>query len=45
MKIDKEWAERLLSRHKQTTRNLNCQQRLLVKDLRLIADYTIDMHE
>ena len=45
MKIDKVWAERLLSRHKQTTRSLNCQQSMTIKDLRLIADYTIDMHE
>ena len=45
MKIDKVWAERLLSRHKQTKRGVNCQQRMTIKDLRLIADYTIDMHE
>ena len=45
MKIDKVWAERLLSRHKQTTRSLNCQQSMMIKDLRLIADYTIDTHE
>ena len=45
MKIDKVWAERLLSRHKQTTRSLNCQQSMTIKDLRLIADYTIDTHE
>ena len=45
MKIDKVWAERLLSRHKQTKRSLNCQQSMTIKDLRLIADYNIDMHE
>ena len=45
LKINKEWAERLLSRHKQITRSLNCQQSMTVKDLRLIADYTIDMRE
>jgi len=45
MKIDKVWAERLLLRHKQTTKSLNCQQSITIKELRLIADYTIDMHE
>ena len=45
MKIDKVWAEILLSRHKQTTRSLNCQQSMTIKDLRLIADYTIDIHK
>jgi hypothetical protein len=45
MKIDKVWAEILLSRHKQITRSLNCQQSMTIKDLRLIADYTIDIHK
>jgi hypothetical protein len=45
MKIDKVWAEILLSRHKQTTRSLNCQQSMTIKDLRLIADYIIDIRE
>lgn len=45
MKIDKVWAEILLSRHKQTTRSLNCQQSMTIKDLRLIADYIIDISE
>jgi len=45
MKIDKVWAEILLSRHKQTTRSLNCQQSMTIKDLRLIADYTIEIHK
>ena len=45
LKINKEWAESLLSRHKQTTRSLNCQQSMTIKDLRLIADYTIDMND
>ena len=45
MKIDKVWAEILLYRHKQITRSLNCQQSMTIKDLRLIADYTIDIHE
>ena len=45
MKIDKVWAENLLSRHKQITRSLNCQQSMTIKDLRLIADYTIDIHK
>jgi hypothetical protein len=41
LKIDEAWAERLLTRHKQITRSLNCQQSMTIKDLRLIADYTI----
>jgi hypothetical protein len=41
MKIDIEWVKRLLYRHKETTRSLNCQQSMTIKDLRLIADYTI----
>jgi hypothetical protein len=45
MKIDKVWAEILLSRHKQTTRSLNYQQSMTIKDLRLIADYIINIHE
>ena len=45
LKINKEWAESLLSRHKQTARSLNCQQSMTIKDLRLIADYTIVMNE
>ena len=45
LKINKEWAESLLSRRKQVTRSLNSQQSMTIKDLRLIADYTIDMHD
>ena len=41
MKITPEWAELLLKRNKETTRSLNCQQSMTLKDLREIADYTI----
>lgn len=41
MKINTEWAEMLLSRHKKITRSLNCQQSMTLKDLRLITDYII----
>jgi len=41
MKINTEWAEILLTRHKKTTRSLNCQQSMTIKDLKLIADYII----
>ena len=41
MKITNEWAINLLDRHKKTTRSLNCQQSMTIKDLKQIADYTI----
>ena len=41
MKITPEWAECLLLRNKQTTRSLNCQQSMTIKDLRNIADYVV----
>jgi hypothetical protein len=41
LKINTEWAERLLIRNKETTRSLNCQQSITLKDLKLIADYII----
>jgi hypothetical protein len=41
LKINTEWAERLLIRNKETTRSLNCQQSMTLKDLKLIADYII----
>ena len=41
MNIDKEWAERLLRRTKEITRTLNCQQSMTLKDIKLIADYTL----
>ena len=41
LKINTEWAERLLIHNKETTRSLNCQQSMTLKDLKLIADYII----
>ena len=41
MKITLEWAPLLLSRRKQITRSLNCQQSMTIKDLKKIADYEI----
>jgi hypothetical protein len=41
MNIDKEWAYRLLSRHKVTTRSLNCQQSMTIKDVENIANHII----
>ena len=41
MKLTSEWAESLLLRHKETTRSLNCQQSMTIKDLRNIADYEV----
>lgn len=41
LKINTEWAERLLNRKKETTRSLNCQQSMTVNDLKLFADYII----
>ena len=41
LKIDIEWAERLLIRNKETIRSLNCQQSMTIKDLKSIADYII----
>ena len=41
MQINTEWAERLLIRHKETIRSLNCQQSMTLKDVKLIADYII----
>jgi hypothetical protein len=41
MKITPEWATTLLCRHKETTRSLNCQQSMTLKDLKTIADYKI----
>jgi len=43
LKINKEWAENLLIRHKEITRSLNCQQSMTLKDLKLIADYIISV--
>ena len=41
LQINREWAETLLSRHKNTTRSLNCQQSMTLKDVKSIADYII----
>ena len=41
MKITLEWGAILLKRKKQTTRSLNCQQSMTLKDLKNIADYEI----
>jgi hypothetical protein len=41
LKINTEWAEKLLHRKKETTRSLNCQQSMTIKDLKSIADYII----
>ena len=41
LKITPEWAEILLLKHKQTTRSLNCQQSMTLKDLKNIADYEV----
>lgn len=42
LKINTEWAERLLGRKKETVRSLNCQQSMTIKDLKKIADYIIE---
>lgn len=41
LKINVEWAERLLIRKRETKRSLNCQQSMTIKDLKSIADYII----
>ncbi len=41
LNINTEWAERLLFRKNEIVRNLNCQQSMTIKDLKLIADYII----
>ena len=41
LKINTVWAERLLDRKKETTRSLNCQQSMTIKDVKAIADYII----
>jgi len=41
MKITPEWSKSLLLKHKETTRSLNCQQSMTIKDLRNIADYEV----
>jgi hypothetical protein len=41
MKINTEWAEMVLYRHKEITRSLNCQQSMTIKDVKKIADYII----
>lgn len=41
LNITTEWAERLLTRKKETARCLNCLQSMTVKDLKSIADYII----
>ena len=41
LKINTEWAERLLNRKKEVNRSLNCQQNMTINDLKSIADYII----
>jgi hypothetical protein len=41
MKINAEWAKTLLSRQNETTRSLNCQQSMTIKDVKTLADYII----
>ena len=41
MKIDREWGSNLLERRKKTTRSLNCQQSMTVRDVESIANHII----
>ena len=41
LKIDTEWANTVLTRHKITTRSVNYQQSMTINDLKQIANYII----
>lgn len=41
MNLSSQWAENLLSRRKQVTRCINCQQSMTINDLKKMADYEI----
>lgn len=42
LKINKEWATLLISRSKNITRSLNCQQSMTLKDAKSIANFIVE---